>query len=500
MSEEKNNFETWEEVIINFIDNLNGENLKNEYLSLLLSNFFFNQINEAKAEEENEKKNLKKEQKKIEKIKVTHNNKKILEGYYNEFRKNDWIKDSSTRLNLIERKNNFHNIWVCRALILGEGVYPATHIAKLTHSSSGASSVWDKTITNNGQYVSTASLPRKIIDGAYPDAALSKVVKFLMLTHNGCMLADELNNGNKDTLIGIAYNEEELSEWIKGFQRILNPKPNSDTLAKQVFFPVYDNYHLLTVFKSSSLLQAIYDSHFEKTAKKNLEVFKNSRDQGKYHQGEYKQPVNVARISTTLSQPQNVSVLNGKRGGNIRLFSTQPPIWQRQLTPPIKNYSFFYAGFSYQRIKVNLEYLKDFLLRFEQIDLSIKNPKKKKWIDDWVSNIIEEILFYAASIQNLSSGWSNTENIKLKLEHQYFLDPYRDDVVFQNGRQSTDWQSVICSDFANWFNGRLKGKDKKFTPQREHTRMWKSIMEKELRDHTQMIEADSNFKNRGKQA
>jgi len=499
MSEERNYFETWAGVIKNYIDSLCDENLKDEYHAFLLSDFYFNQLYEANAEGENEKKNLKKELKKIGKIKVTHTNKKILEGYYKEFLRNKWIKDSSTQLNFIEMKKSFYNIWICRALIIGEEVYPATHIAKLTHSSSGASSVWDKTISDNGQYLSTAFLLRKVIDGSYPNAALSKGVKFLMLTHKECMLADELNNGNKDTFIEIAGNEEELSQWIKGFQRILNPQPNSDNLAKQVFFPVYDNYHLLTIFKSSSLLQVIYDSHFEKTARKNLDAFRNNKNREKYRRGEYKQPVNVARISTTLSQPQNVSVLNGKRGGNIRLFSAQPPIWQKQLKPPIQKVSFFYAGFSHQSIRENVEYLKGFLTRFEIIDLSIKDPKKKKWIDGWVNNIIEEVLLYATSIQNLSSGWSNTENIRLKLEHQYFLDPYRDDKVFQKARQSTDWQAVICSDFANWLNGKLKGKDKKFTPQREHTRMWKSIMKKELREYTQMIDADIKFQNREQQ-
>jgi CRISPR-associated protein Csy1 len=103
---------------------------------------------------------------------------------------------------------------------------------------------------------------------------------------------------------------------------------------------------------------------------------------------------------------------------------------------------------------------------------------------------------YTFSIQNLSPGWSNTQNIRLKREHQYFLDPYRDDEFFQKGRQSKDWQAVICNDFANWLNGELRGKDKKFTPQQEHTRMWKYIMEKELREHTQVIDTDIKFQNR----
>ena len=500
MSEEKNNFETWADVIKTYIDGLGDEASKDEYHDFLLSDFYFKQLQGAKAEGGDEKRKLEKELKKISNIKVTHKNKRILEASYKEFLGNKWVKDSLSQLNFLEKKKSFYNIWICRALIIGEEVYPATHIAKLTHSSSGASSIWDETITGNGQYLSTASLTRKIIDGSYPNAALSKGVKFLMLTHKDGILANELSDGNKDTLKEFSDNEDELSEWIKGFQRILNPQPNSHSLAKQVFFPVYDDYHLLTIFKSSSLLQAIYDSHFEKTVKKNLDVFKNRRDKGKYRRGEYKQPVNVARISTTLSQPQNVSVLNGKRGGNIRLFSAQPPVWQSQLKPPIQKSSFFYAGFSHQSIKENVVYLKDFLLRFERIDLSIKDPKKKKWIDGWVNNILDEVLLYATSIQNLSPSWSNTENIKLKREHQYFLDPYRDDEAFQKARRSTDWQTVICSDFANWLNGRLKGKDKKFTPQREHARMWKYMMKKEIREHAQMIDANIKFQNREQQA
>ncbi len=491
MTEEKKDFENWEEVIKKYIDDLSDDNLKDEYRAFLLSDFYFRKLQESEAEGENEGRKLKIELKKINKIKVTHKNKTTLGEYYESFLEKGWIIDSSRQQQFIANKNCFYNIWICRALILGEDVYPATHIAKLTHSSSGASSVWDKTpLSGNDQYLSTASLTRKIIDGSYPNAALSKGVKFLLLTHEDSMLADELINGNRDTLKGIAEKEDELSAWLKSFQKILSTPPNSDSLAKQVFFPVCDDYHLLTVLKSSSLLQAIYDGYFEKTARKNHNTFRNSKKKGKYIGGDYKQPVSTARISTTLSQPQNVSVLNGTRGGNIRLFSAQPPFWQSQLKPPVQKNSFFYAGLNSQDIKENVDYLRDFLLRFQRIDLSIKGPKKKKWIDGWVNNIVDGVLRYAISVQNLPAEWSTAEGIKLKREHQYFLDPYRDDDSFQKARQSADWQAVVCSDFARWLNGRLRGKDKKFTPQREHTRIWEKVMEKELREHTQMIDAD----------
>ena len=172
------------------------------------------------------------------------------------------------------------------------------------------------------------------------------------------------------------------------------------------------------------------------------------------------------------------------------MFSTQPPTWQSQLKPPIIKQSFFYDIYGRWSISENIGYLRDFLLRFELIDLSIKAPERKKRIDSWVVSIIEKVIAYAASIHSLPAGWSKTGNIRLKKEHQYFLDPFRDDEEFQLVRASFDWQTVICNDFAVWLNGRLKGKDKKFTPQREHARMWKKLMRRELGEFTQSVNAN----------
>jgi len=107
-----------------------------------------------------------------------------------------------------------------------------------------------------------------------------------------------------------------------------------------------------------------------------------------------------------------------------------------------------------------------------------------------VNTIIDEFIFYAGTIQNLPSGWSAMEDIKLKQEHQYFLDPYRSDEEFQAARQCCHWQAVVCADFAQWLNRQLRGKDKQFTPQKEHTRLWKQLLETPLREFMEPIELE----------
>ena len=173
----------------------------------------------------------------------------------------------------------------------------------------------------------------------------------------------------------------------------------------------------------------------------------------------------------------------------MQLFSTQPPTWQSQLKPPIYRKSLF-DNFSSPTINKELIYLRDFLLRFKQLDLSIKDPKRMQHLERWMNTIIDEFLFYVGTIQNLPPGWSDREGIRLKKEHQYLLDPYRMDDAFQAARQSGDWQAVIRVDFAMWLNRRLRGKDRQFTPQKEHTRLWKKLLETPLREFMEPMEIE----------
>lgn len=489
MSEE---FESWEGVIKDYLDKLGDESKKEEYLQFLLSNLFHLKLNDAKAQKDDQDL-LKKELVNINKIKITPKNKDKLEGYYLKFVKNGWVKDCSNEVVFLTKKHCFYNIWICRAIVQGNGVFPATHIAKLTHSQSTSTSFLDASEVCKKTNLSTSSLSTKKIDGSYPDAKLSRNVKFLMLEHNGKLLSEELVSGCSETLSSFSDDDEELDQWMQDFYRLLAPAPTSDSLAKQVFFPINNNeYHLLTILKSSTLSQAIFDVCFEKTIRKEQIILNRNKTKNIYHQDVYKQFINVARVSPVSSQPQNVSVLNGKRGGYIRLFSTQPPTWQSQLKPPIYKKSFFdYFGNSH--ITEDVKYLREFLLRFENIGLSIKDPKRRRHLERWVNSIIDEVLFYTSSIQSMPAGWSNIEDSKLKPEHQYFLDPYRDNEGFQQKRESTDWQNVVSHDFARWLNHKLIGKDKQFTPQAEHTRLWGNIFKTPLREDTEGIKADAKY-------
>jgi len=383
--------------------------------------------------------------------------------------------------------------WIADAATNASSVSFATHVIKLTHSKIDSSSLYDKIDSSKPNFLTTSSLREKDIDGAVSGNQFAPIFQFLELELNGKKLATEFVAEFPKVLEPFSNNNKEVDVWNDGFKKSLSSgQLSTHFLAKQVYFPTTNDkstYHLLCHIKSSSLAHAIFDSVFDPT-QKDVRVL---REKSKYSSCVMTTYPQKSRISVTASNHSNASQLNGKRGGKLHLFSTQPPIWENQSNPPIYKKSLFDESFFYQSMSEDINYLRDFLLRFHRIDLSIKSPEKRKWIERWLANIIDEFLFFVGNIQNLPSGWTTTEDIKLKPTHQYLLDPYRKDTEFQAARKGTDWQAVICEDFAHWLNRKLIGKDKQFTPQAEHRRMWISLLEQPLREHSEMLDAELKF-------
>lgn len=380
--------------------------------------------------------------------------------------------------------------WIAKASKAASSVSFATHVSKLTHSKIDSPSIYDQVGAKKNEYVTTSALTIKAIDGAVSGNQFAPVFQLLELECNGIKLAAELSNPNSEALKPFAK-ESEYLEWNKGFAKaLMSGSPSSHLLAKQVYFPLNHPevlpYHLLCNITSSSMAQAIFKGIFSDEAKKIQKLFRDR----KFTELENRYFLRKGKLGVTASNHSNASQLNGSRGGKLYLFSSAPPIWQSQAKPPTHQSSFFNASLCHHVSNDDINYLRDFLIRFDKLDLSIKHPEKKKWIDAWVGRIIDDVLVYAASIQNMESGWSATEGIRLKPEHQLFLDPYREDEAFQAARKSNDWQATVCADFARWLNRTLAGKEKQFSPQPEHTRMWLELMEEQLREFDPPIQVD----------
>lgn len=470
----------WQHAIDGYIDSLGEHEKKSEYIDELISIFISKKLkSDLLGDDEKE---INKFLGNVKKTPVTAKNKDKFMTFYQSALDKGWIQSISEKIDQISHKTNFGNIWISRSIEISEGILPATHCAKLTHSSSSGSSILDESNNRRTDYISTSSLQEKIIDGTYPNAFLSKQVKFLMLEHGDSYLFEEIQKGNSSVFAYFSDNDEELDYWIKSYQAILNEKPKTDILLKQLYFPVAKNYHLLTVLQSSSLAQEMYELCFDKEARKKQDKFTKAKKSHKFIPEVQQSLLGVSKLLVTQTQHQNATVFNGKRGGIQRLFNAQPPTWKTQIKPPINQKSWFYRGIPYSAVQTDIDYLRDFLIRNEKLSLSTRNPQKRKWLIKWGQSLTDAVLYNAQKIQMLPAGWTAADDIQLNLSQQYFLDPYRDDDVFQAARKSTNWQIDVSKDFARWLNSKLIGKDKQFTPQTEHTKLWTLLMNNALRE------------------
>lgn len=371
-------------------------------------------------------------------------------------------------------------VWLSWAAENAKNVTFATHVAKLTHSAIDSPSFFDSSDSKKDTHLTTSSLKEIAIDGAVRGNQYAPIYQFLELKLDGKKIVSEFQNVETTLLQEFASNTEQMLTWNMGFAAALSEgKPAAHFLLKQVYFPIAeDKYHLLCNQVSSSKAQAL----FEFSRRNSNETFKQ-RNNKKYAKETYFNFPNRASISITASNHGNASQLNGKRGGRLGLFSCQPPVWQAQLKPPIFRTSFFYELTKSYAVRETIQYLADFLCRFESLELSIKDPKRMHWINQWLEDLSDEVLVYVKTIQALPAGWSQQKEIKLKLEHQFLLDCHRQDEEFLSAQDSTNWQQVILQDFAAWLNNRLRWANEKFTPQDSHAKLWIKLFESHFREN-----------------
>jgi len=407
------------------------------------------------------------------------------------------------KLELEALKNNPDEItdWLDKntqtKISVGSRIIKSTHPLKFSHSSAPNDGVLVD-VEDGSSLLNTASIPNsfKAFDMAHNNGALISISRFLALSYEGETIYDSILKSEFQFLDEFYKNREQLEEWKSGLTKLVEKRNiKSASFAKQIYFPVGSRrYHLLAPLTSSTLAEAVFNKISTIKYKKKADSF----DEGSALNPHFSIPKNkIVVVRVGGNNPQNVSMLN--RGRNFKLYrdskesygifntlSSEPPVWHSQLKPPIYIRSFFYELSRNYEVKENIQYLSDFLTRFESLQLSIKNPKRMKWVEKWIENIADEVLVYVKSIQALPAGWSANEGIKLKPEHCVLLDCHRQDEPFLEITNSSDWQAAITKDFAGWLNHRLTKANEKFTPQDEHTKLWMKIFKANFREELEI--------------
>lgn len=369
----------------------------------------------------------------------------------------DFVAKNSKEHEPVEWLNN----WAKKA----KDISFATHVGKLTHSSSKSSSILDATTDIDNRYLSTNTLKSLAIDTASSNAASLPVADVLNLSVAGVSLLDQIKNGDCSFFRMFTENQSLIDDWYILFKQAFDSSSKqSYFLSKQVYFPIAnDEYHLLLPLISSSLAHELHLEHKKRWDEPFKTAFEQKRNK-KYSDQLVATYPKKASLHVTGSNHSNASSLNGKRGGRILLMAALPPQWNAKLPSYSEYQSIFTRSLAYD-LRDEISELSSYLHLLNNKELSVSEPKRNAAILAKLRAINGQLFNYIEAINDseLGRGWTLTS--KLDIEYQLLFEPWRDDEAALALKKNNDWQHKISQDFGRWLNQQLnKNKRLKLTP------------------------------------
>jgi CRISPR-associated protein Csy1 len=316
-----------------------------------------------------------------------------------------------------------------------------SHPGKFSHPSAKTSSVIARSEQANDGYLRTGNVNYEL--DVFGNAAAMDVYKFLSVTmEDGKTVLDHLEEDS--SVIKNLFNLPTASyESLKqGFVSIkqLGDANKTDHLVKQVYFPVADHYHLLSLLTPSGLLTQVKTRIDGIRFSEETKQAKESRKKNEFHADGYDDIFDLTVTAYGGTQPQNVSVLNSQNAGRAYLLASTPPVLtQRQIRLPSQ--SFFKNSLRVRRFQDEFQALD------KLIKTGINNIHVRNGIKNCLKYIVDQALQQAFKIRVNPPGWSNSQYYQsLPLAQRIWLD----DAHLEQRENQDDWLEVVVADFGRW--------------------------------------------------
>ncbi|MBP6535187.1 MAG: type I-F CRISPR-associated protein Csy1 [Burkholderiaceae bacterium] len=314
------------------------------------------------------------------------------------------------------------------------------------------------------------ALGAKLMPDVVGNAAALDVYKLLKLEVAGVNLLAALQTSQPDALQALSTDPQQaqaLRDAFVGLTLAREGGASSHVRAKQLYWLVGSDpcddaaYHLLAPLYATSLAHAVYAPLQEARFGEANKAARQARREGKVHDGAYHEYRGLAVQKMGGTKPQNISQLNSERGGtNYLLASLPPPAWQTgQRYLPIHSNSVFDRAFGARpAVRKTVKAFLAFLLTDPE-----PNRHTRQQVDDFLDNLVDEVVIHAGELQSQPAGWSQDERYeKLAPPEKLWLDPGRAELtgetVFAQEWSHMDWPEQVGKRFANWLNAQLQGK------------------------------------------
>ncbi len=313
----------------------------------------------------------------------------------NEAEQQDIERDAADKFNLAN--------WLPDAAKRAGQLAMVTHPGKFSHPGAKTSSVIADAERKADGYLRTGNVAAEF--DVFGNAAALDVHKFLSLPLSDGQTV--LAHLEQDTpLIQQQFNIptafQELRQGLLSIKSGAAETVKTSEKIKQVYFPVEDGYHLLSLLTPSGLMfklkERINELRFSEAAKQ----ARNDRRNQVHNEQGFDELYNLTVIGFGGTKPQNISVLNNQNGGTAYLLPSLPPTLELRAAQAPKT-NFFLQSL----------YLKDYQDKFKALhklflDTVPNNIDVREGRDYWILQIVEQLMEKVWAIRELPAGWSET--------------------------------------------------------------------------------------------
>lgn len=223
---------------------------------------------------------------------------------------------------------------------------------------------------------------------------------------------------------------------------MIDPEPpKTHKLLKQVYFPVEDNYHLLSLLTPSVVTSELLDRlnliRFSETAKQARSLKRDN----KFSEYDYEDIYDLTEVAFGGSKPQNVSILNSQNTGRAYLLSSCPPILEKR-TVRLPRTDFF-AQCLYRK-----NYQDSFVQLHKLMQLDLNNIDIRTAIRNIIQFVIDQVLLQGFKIREYySEGWSQQEYYASLPKLQRI---WLDSTYAEQRENDSEWRNELSEDIARW--------------------------------------------------
>ncbi len=292
---------------------------------------------------------------------------------------------------------------------------------------------------------------------ALGNAAALDVYKFLSLRmQNGESLLEHIQ---KDTTTAKALLsiQSEIYQTLKdGFLAMAASSQERVTSSKikQVYFPVKEDYHQLSILSNSGLIYELRRRIDRLRFSEEIKAARALKRNNEYSGQAFAEIYNITTIGYGGTKPQNISVLNNQNGGKARLLLSAPPhLAKRDIRFP--THDFFVESIRYYDVRESLNNLHRIFKTDNNSDIPLRNLESGR--DQHILAIFDAVIERMAVLRHVAKEQFRGETSHLKHYQKVWLCP-----GFETERTETnEWLDQLCKEITHWLLGAYKKTVKK---------------------------------------